>query len=325
MLRVLSGSSRSNVWNFRLHSTSLLVEGRAQLLLLLIRSSILLMIASAFSDGLPRLLLVASYIYYGTMAIGILTGLLLSCFRIPFPISSDDTLSRFIAIVFSTLGLAGGLNYALTPLLKEETAVVSYQVAGLFLALFYLIPLLLEGREPALCKLLTEIRRDLALGKVSDDVARLRLEIVVAGMTVGDFLEEDTSKLLKLFQDQDIEYREILTRVEAAESLLSKSIRELGKEEVVFLKSSIESAWVHAKASDEKQKEIDGSFKKFERRLKWIASLPGCSHSAIGEVVDKIRDGLVQPSKTWQELKPKLEGLQVRYDIVVKQMTIKSE
>lgn len=255
----------------RLESTHrVFSEGRNRMVFEIGRSIAMIVIAAGFRPSLSTSTVWAACLFYGAWLFLMLVGVSLSYLRFPTP--KDASLSWVVYVVFGTLfvlgvltlfGVAGVIwRQDISPTMNEV------RIAGLLVGGTIMAGFLARGRpRTPLLGALVEIRRSLGLGSMDVESARRQIDIALAGMTVGDVLQEDITELLSYLQQTSTELESAASELESARSMVVEEGIEISEAKSTVLNAVMRSIMDHVSDADAAFKKYDEGYKRIWRRF----------------------------------------------------------
>lgn len=188
-----------------------------------------------------------------------------------------------------------------------------FRVAILFVILSGLVPRLLYPlKDSSIVQALTATRQDLALGKIEVPAAVNQAEIALAGLRVGDILQEDLRDFLKVIRDLDAAFHDSIERLEAVLVDLPTVANSIPSEKLSIARSILELIDTKSRGRTEKIDSLKETLQKIQSRVRWVGGKTEESAKGIEEVwktVDRALDGTLARSK---ECRDKADALRSR-------------
>jgi hypothetical protein len=209
-------------------------------LMSLVRYVGLIFLMSACSEWLLPFEYWMGVTYAGFNSLTLVLGILI-CF-VDFPLPADSTAKldmagRIIALLEAGLAMIPAFNL-LVRLLPKEVSFAELRLGGLIVVGVYLLTLLADGgRTPAVVVGLREVRRGLMFGHIEPSAALRHAEIAIRGLALDDALREHVFELLKVMNEMEMRYSEILRRVSAAKGALLQTSGAISQEQRLVAES----------------------------------------------------------------------------------------
>lgn len=180
---------------------------RPYLSTLLLRSSALLIASYYIPPVVPGWLLTTTRIYIYSFVVLLLFVGLLSILHLPFPRNLERNpwwVNLITFLLWQGTGIVAAAGLAWIFLTRQATAAVGEWRVALILGGFFLLIALLCKRQQRVAALpeLQDLRRRICLGRTDINHARQELDILIHGMTLGDVLQPQVSKVLKSFSEE---------------------------------------------------------------------------------------------------------------------------
>lgn len=173
-------------------------QDRSLMLFMLIRSAMLLVIASQTQLFVGKTFQILTVLFYGFDLFATLGAFVLTYTQFAVPVPPKG--SR-VVVVFRITVIAGGMLAALVCISvlykKPNFSIFEYRISGLVFGISVLLSILARShRRMPLLETLVGIRRSLALGQLDLDSAQRQTEIALQGMTASDALQSQLVSLL---------------------------------------------------------------------------------------------------------------------------------
>lgn len=245
---------------------------------------------------------IALWLFF-TLEFVLLTGLVLSFLRYPFPISQENKsprMSTTIMVIFALAGLYCGIGfwqnvYRMDALLHIE----SIKLSGLVICIGYLLGLLIKGDPSApLLETLINIRRNVMFNTASPEVGLKEVEIVVLGMSVSDVSQGYVKEMLLIFDELNNANIKNQQNLKCVQELIQKS--EL--ENIQPIKAIWEDYETNNKLINEKQEKLKRKLDSFKKRITWVYLI---SSKKVGDGVSNILSEVKKQAESFQQTKNK--------------------
>ena len=231
---------------------------RPHMLFAMIRSVVLLLIASKAERFLSRTFQTLVFVFYGFRIFSVVFGFILSFTN--FPVPGPPKSSKFVYVIRAfgfglvVLAAVASLNAIFN---RPNVSMSEYRVGALLFGIGAIISLLSTSQpKTPLLGTLVGIRRSLALGQLDLDTARRQTEIALQGMTVSDALQSQLVSLLADLERGGIHLEAASKEIEAFLNTFRSRGSEASKETHTLVHMLIQSVNRH-------QQEVKTAFDSF--------------------------------------------------------------
>jgi uncharacterized protein YicC (UPF0701 family) len=135
---------------------------------------------------------------------------------------------NIIALIWGMIGyFNAALNYY-----PEGINIANFRIAGLLSVIAYTFYLLTDqSKQVPLLSVLKEIRFELSFGRMDLKTAIKQAEIVIAGISVDEKLQEDIRVAMPVLEQRNSEFNRIYEKIMALSKEVPKEISEITKEQ----------------------------------------------------------------------------------------------
>jgi hypothetical protein len=293
--------------------TNQLANNRLALLLILARYIVVIYLAYILSSHVSIIASIGSYILIGFNIMGFLMILALSFVRIPISNNLKQDVRIFRTSIIIRVLAIGCLSVVyFLMLLSQSQLIANIRVAGLIIAIYYLIYLITSTSiKSPLMDSLTNIRRELALGHLDCQNATEQIDIAIAGLKISNILQDYVNKILELWDEYNSKMKKVLVLINAIESTVKEDRDHLSDEQkatVESLKSSIKPliSDVHGIVA----KKIPAALKPLGQRVDFIESNFDISRDEVDEVIRVITTAMENSNSQLEIIDKKVTSLE---------------
>jgi len=264
--------------------------GRNRIVLEIGWSVAMIVIAAWFRPLLPTFAVWAAWLFYGAFLLLMLVVLSFSYLKIPTPKEANPPRGAYIFFgalfvlgVVALFGLAGAIwGQDLSPTVNE------FRVAGLLAVIIIIVRLLAQGQpRTPLLRTLVDIRRSLGLSKMDVESARRQAEIALAGMTVGEAVQDELGELLSLLEQSSVEIEASATELNAAKSAMPDDM-VLSDDDKALLLAVLRSVEKHDADAKAAFDDFTKGYKALTRRLLVFNRVAPGARGDIEELLGKL-------------------------------------
>ena len=272
--------------------------GRLRLFAYLVHFALLTAIAATTKDTIPGVLPLVAQAVSVLFLITLLLAFILSFFSIPISRESGQNSTAVVAsIILGVVILLMALGYVVI-LTRTDTEVTvdDLRMTGLIVAVTFLLLILSSLRTNSpIRNSLINIRRSLALGRISIDSAISQLDVAIAGLKVQDVLQEDVSRLLDLFSDYASEARMASKNIKAMRMPIDSAVRKAGTEEslddeLILVLNIYDATSRHLARIDDLNERMDHELDRLGWRMALVSRFSTRSDDSLDDVMEKIRE-----------------------------------
>jgi hypothetical protein len=179
--------------------------------------------------NVPPLIRIYSFLFYGGACLIWLFTLIMSF--IDFPLVQGNYKFRTYKLILTLIILPGFVVLFYCYKTIGTINILEIKLAFLICTFLFLLKRLSEGNDSkSKMDSLKEIRRDLVFGRLGIQEALKRTDIILLGMNVSQFFQDDIDSLLKLLSLNHSEINTLSLRYQEISNLISK--KESKKEEI---------------------------------------------------------------------------------------------
>lgn len=199
-------------------------RNRLPFILMLFRYVAILALIYGFSQKINSNTTTIAYILNGYYILVYIIILILSFLKFPIPsqLKEQNWLFKIFSNLFYFTAIIYLISQYLLLVINLKISISDIRVTSLILGIFCLFYLVakLSGHSPLLNSLI-EIRRNLALGRLTANNAIEQTDIALAGLRVSDVLQDQISKILSIMDQNNVEIQEAVTKTTALENMIS--------------------------------------------------------------------------------------------------------
>jgi len=279
--------------------------------------SLLLMSKIKWFFSVPLLL------FYGLMSLIVAIGLIVATYYDPLVITKHVPQKRIadnrkivitwclitISILISAIA---HLNYLSR--YPDLVSLSDLRSAGLLLVLFTILPKSFESeKNKPILGSLTEIRRDLAFGRLSPESGLRNADIAIRGLLIEEKLQEELSAALSLFERFEVEYDRVSTEVKVFMKELPTRTEEITAEQRAKARMVMLAAHKSFDSFLKQSDDIEKMTKSLRIHSTSAREVAPKEALASSEALSRIDAGLADLGKKaealWKELEPTLQKL----------------
>jgi len=234
--------------------------------------------------------------FYGVFLLLWLSTVVFSFLRWPVPVKASGGRWSSVALgVLIGLAMAGFLGL-MGIIWRQDISPTVYdaRVGGLLAGVGLMVGMLAGVRPHSpLVDSLVYIRQSLGLGHMDVESARRQTEIALAGLTAGEVLQDELSRLLSLLAKAAVQMEALAAEVDAARSVMPDDLA-FSESDLALLSAAMRSARGHAEDARAATDECRQRFEALKRRVVVFGRLEPGSRPELEGLLDKLDAGLEQ-------------------------------
>jgi phosphate/sulfate permease len=272
----------------------LVSSNRVSIILLIGQQVFLIWVAYNFSEDVGNLATITSYLTFSLLLLFALVTLIGGFTKIPVSTSSATSKAgKVLGIIVAVPAAIVIWQYIRFIVASGAFSVFDLRFAFLVAAIVFLVSMLLVVKQHTLTlESLLNIRREFFLGRIDMDAAILYTDIALLGLRASDVLEEYVNKLLSLYREASVKYKEFSSYMDELEKISDADEESLSDEQKARRHSIIEA---QARTIKEAEEIIANKIIKAWRPLKWRIMMVlrfAADDNTLDNLLTKLEDAL---------------------------------
>ena len=293
----------------RFININFLSSNRLSLFLIFCQYCFFLFVSLKLSQDLGTFTTIFTSVFLSIILLFILLMALFIFLKFPIPMSPSKKklnivlntiiILSFLVIIFRYLGFS---------LMSPSTTVITdIRLALPIVAIFYLLIILIRiPKGKLILDSLVMIRRELALGEINLDTARIHADVALTGLRTSDILEEYLTTLLSLYREVTTDLKEASRYLEDIEILYSEK-QDGQVEQATLVHPLLETVGkLTHKARNIISTSIPKALNRLQLRVTWISTqveIPDTIEELNRKLTDARKDLAMQVNTLEERLK----------------------